>query len=211
MPVIDHIDPVNRDIYLHSDTVGVELEPMDIYTEMRTLRRTDETVRPFDIFLTAKGKDSKGTGKYTERYVVCNLGTRIIPYDTSQNLRVIGTIITDDGQEGTACFDRSPLSPTSRVDIDYVPPQVEVIEINTGSGITQQDKDDITAGVWAEIMEAGVSYEIAMRRFAAILAGKVSGAGTGTEVFRDMADLVDRVTSIVDENGNRTSVTFNDS
>lgn len=209
MPVIDHIDPINRDIYLHADTVGVDLEPMDIYREMRALRKSDETLRPFDVFLTAKGRDPKGGGKYTERYVVCNLGTRIIPYDTSQELTVVGTIITDDEQEGTACFDRTPLSPTTQVDINYVPKQVEVIEINTGSGITQQDKDDITAGVWAELMEAGLSYEVAMKAMASILLGKLSGAGTGTEAFRDLADILDRVISVCDENGNRSSVTIN--
>ena len=208
MPVIDHIDPVNRDIYLHADTVGVDLEPMDIYTEMRTLRRTIESLRPYDVFLSAKGRDPKGSGKFTERYVVCNQGTRIIPYDTTQILTVVGTIITDDEQEGVACFDRSPLSPTTQVDINYIPKQVEIIEVNTGSGITQQDKDDITAGVWQEVMDAGFSYEVAMKAMASVLAGKLSGAGTGTESFRDLADLIDRVISVCDENGNRTSVTI---
>lgn len=148
MPVIDHIDAVNRDIYLHADTVGGEVHPIDIYKEMRTLRRTDESLRNFDIFLEAKGNESKGGGKSTERYVICLDGTRIVPYDTSHVLTVTGTIITDDGQEGISCFDKSPLTITTSVDINYVPPQVEVIEINTGSGITEQDKNDIRDKVW---------------------------------------------------------------
>ena len=127
MPVIDHIDGPNRDIYLHSDTVGVDVHPMDIYREMRALRRTDETLRQFDVFLTAQGNLPKGGGKFTERYVICMGGTRIIPFDISHEITVIGVIITDDGQEGIACFDRSSLTATTIVDINYVPPQVEVV------------------------------------------------------------------------------------
>lgn len=135
MALIDHIDPVNRDIYLSADTVGINLNPIDVYKEMRTLRAADESLRKFAVFLEAKGRDPKGGGKYTERYVVEKSGTRIIPYGgTSHTLTVVGTIITDDGQEGIACFDRSPLSPTIRVDINYVPPQVEVLVV-TGDGL----------------------------------------------------------------------------
>lgn len=42
----------------------------------------------------------------------------------------------------------------------------------------------------------------------AVLLGKLSGAGTGTEVFRDMADAKDRVTATVDASGNRTAITL---
>lgn len=41
----------------------------------------------------------------------------------------------------------------------------------------------------------------------AVLGGKVSGAGTGTEVFRSPADDKDRVTATVDSSGNRTAIT----
>lgn len=41
-----------------------------------------------------------------------------------------------------------------------------------------------------------------------ILAGKVSGAGSGTETFRDLADTKNRVVSTVDVDGNRTAVTL---
>lgn len=45
------------------------------------------------------------------------------------------------------------------------------------------------------------------RLFAAVLIGKCSGAGTGTEVFRDIADTKARVTATVDGNNNRTAIT----
>lgn len=135
MPLIDTIDGPNRRIYLGIDSVSADVVPMDIYTEMRALRRTDENLRKYDLFLSGEGKVPKGGGSFTERYVICLDGTRIVPYDTSHTLVVISGIITDDGQQGIACFDRTPLSPATIVDIDYQPPQVEVIEIITGGGI----------------------------------------------------------------------------
>lgn len=148
MAIVDSVDGESRRIFLHSDSVGVDLHPIDIYKEVRALRRTDESLRKFDNFLEAKGNDPKGSGKFTERYVVCLDGTRIIPYDTTQVLNVIGTVITDDEQEGVACFDRTGLTITSRVDINYVPPQVEVIEVNT-AGVTP---NQIADAVWDEAL-----------------------------------------------------------
>lgn len=141
MAVIDYIDGLNRRIYLHADTANAITHPMDIYREMRILRRTNETLRKYDVFLRAYGNIKKTDTKNTERYVMEMDGTRIIPYDITSSITINGTIITDDGQEGLDCFDKSSL--VNCVDINYFPPQVEVIEVNTGSGITEQDKQDI--------------------------------------------------------------------
>ncbi len=143
MVLIDYIDGPNRNIYLHSSTVNTSIHPMDIYKEMRTLRKNDESLRKYDLFLSASGFEYKGGGKYTERLVKCLLGTRIIPYDADQELTITGVLITDDGQEGIACFDRSLLSPTTVVDINYVPPQVEVITVSGGSGLTTEEHNKL--------------------------------------------------------------------
>lgn len=65
----------------------------------------------------------------------------------------------------------------------------------------------IAAAVWATAVDGGLSAAMSMRLMNAVLGGKVSGAGTGTEKFRDPADTKDRVTSTTDANGNRTNVT----
>jgi len=150
MALIDHVDGLNRDVFLSADTVGMSIHPIDIYKELRTLRRVDLTLRNYTPFLIAKGNESKGSGKATERYVVCLNGTRIIPYNVSHTLTITGIIITDDGQEGIACFDRSPLSSTTRVDINYIPPQVEVVTVYVGgSALTQQQDLTLTATLQA--------------------------------------------------------------
>lgn len=52
------------------------------------------------------------------------------------------------------------------------------------------------------------SLAAALRYIAAICAGKISGAGTGTEIFKGLDGSTDRVTVSVDESGNRTGVTY---
>lgn len=139
MTIVASIDAGARRIYLHADTVGSSFHPIDMYKEVRTLRRLDESLRKYDNFMKASGNDPKGGGKFTERYVTLLLGTRIVPFDTSHELTVVGTVITDDGQEGISTFDRSPLTIGSEVAINYVPPQVEVIEVSVGSGLTPEE------------------------------------------------------------------------
>jgi hypothetical protein len=65
------------------------------------------------------------------------------------------------------------------------------------------------AEVWDEVLEGGYTAREIMRFNAAVLAGKVSGAGTGTEVFTGIDDSTTRITSTVDNDGNRSLVTRN--
>ena len=60
---------------------------------------------------------------------------------------------------------------------------------------------------WTEIIESGMSAAEVLRVIASVLAGEVSGAGTGTETFKGLDGATDRVISTVDSNGNRTAVT----
>jgi len=143
MAIISNIDWPNRRIYLHADTVNASVHPIDIYTEMRTLRKDDENLRKFDLFMSGHWKVPKGGWKFTERYAKLLDWTRIVPYDTTHELTITGTIITDDWQEWIACFDRTPLTSTSIVDINYVPPQVEIIELNWWGWLTNEEHDAV--------------------------------------------------------------------
>ena len=143
MAVIASVDGPNRRIYLHADTVGTTLHPIDIYREMRALRRTDETLRKFNLFMKMDGNIAKGGGKFTERYATLLEGTRIVPFDTNHDLTINGTLITDDGFEGISAFDRTPLSVNTAVNINYVPPQVEVIEVATGAVTPTEIRDAV--------------------------------------------------------------------
>ena len=146
MAVIDYIEPWTRRIYLSIETVGVDFQPMDAYKEMRTLRRTNEELRKADLFMKGLGKEPKIPGKFTERFVKLLDGALFVPYDANQALNVIGTVITDDGKEGIDCFDRTLLTATTHVDINYVPLQVEILEIATGG----TDPAAVATAVWSD-------------------------------------------------------------
>lgn len=74
---------------------------------------------------------------------------------------------------------------------------------------TQATADQIATAVWDKAIESGLSAEEILRIMASVLAGKVSGAGTGTETFLGLDGTTPRVISTVDNNGNRTNVTVN--
>jgi hypothetical protein len=50
----------------------------------------------------------------------------------------------------------------------------------------------------------GKSIQAALRYIAAVVAGKLSGAGTGTETVKGLDGSTDRATFTVDASGNRT-------
>jgi hypothetical protein len=60
----------------------------------------------------------------------------------------------------------------------------------------------------AGAIETGKSVRQALRIMAAVLAGKVSGAGTGTETFKGVDGATTRVTVTADASGNRTNVNY---
>lgn len=70
------------------------------------------------------------------------------------------------------------------------------------------DLNALAAAVHGYIIESGHSFEEVTRIMAAILAGKVSGAGTGTETFKGLDGVTDRVIVSVDQSGNRTDITL---
>ena len=148
MPVVSIVDYANKRIYLHSDTVGVDLDTMDVYREVRELRALDHQTpvphRSFKPMVIQGGNIPKTFTTKTAKYVQLLYGCRIIPFDANQSLRVIRDTFTDDGLDGRDCFDRSGLS--SNVDIDYDVDKIEVVEVNTGGTPTvwtEQDKLEV--------------------------------------------------------------------
>lgn len=59
------------------------------------------------------------------------------------------------------------------------------------------------------VIEGAYTLQDVLKIMAGVLAGKVSGGGSAQIVFRDLSDTLDRLTAVVDESGNRTTVTPN--
>jgi hypothetical protein len=80
-----------------------------------------------------------------------------------------------------------------------------------GSAMTLQSAErDAIAAALLDLGNAidGKTLRQALQIIASVLAGKVSGAGSGTETFRGLDDQHDRAVVTADTNGNRTNVTY---
>jgi len=141
MPLVASVDYQTKRIYLDIDTVDTTIDTLDIYREVRALRRTTEAHRAFLPMIVAGGNIEKIAGSnYTASYVQLLHGCRIVPYNTSHALKVIRDTFTDDGFAGRDCFDRLPLSETTHVDIDFEISQVEIRVVTTGgSALTPEE------------------------------------------------------------------------
>ena len=89
----------------------------------------------------------------------------------------VGTVIDNSG--GTAVIDTT----------DLVSPQ------------------SVASAVGDRTVESTYTSDQVMKIMASALAGKVSGAGSGTETFKGLDGSTDRIVSTVDSSGNRTAVT----
>ncbi|MGW8256759.1 MAG: hypothetical protein ACWGMZ_04665 [Thermoguttaceae bacterium] len=80
-----------------------------------------------------------------------------------------------------------------------------------GSAMTLESAErDAVATALLDLANAidGKTPRQALRIIAAVMAGKVSGAGSGMETFRSLDDANDRVVVTVDALGNRTNVAY---
>ncbi len=73
-------------------------------------------------------------------------------------------------------------------------------------GTAEIDLYTLTTAILSGVIEGTITVKESLRLMLATLAGKASGGGTGTLIFRDTTDSKDRITATVDINGNRTVV-----
>jgi hypothetical protein len=66
---------------------------------------------------------------------------------------------------------------------------------------------NIADAIHDEVVDGSVTFRESVRLQNSALAGKASGLGTTTAVFRDLADTKARITATVDSDGNRSAVT----
>ena len=103
-------------------------------------------------------------------------------------------------------------------------PEVDVTHFNGTAGTFASGRPEVNAShfagtayatalaaevdaVWDEQVDGTTTARQSMRLQNATLAGKASGLGTTTAVYRDLADTKDRISATVDADGNRTAVT----
>lgn len=73
---------------------------------------------------------------------------------------------------------------------------------------TELSPQNLATAVWDENLETNYAARELMRVITSALAGKISGAETSTVTIRDINDGKNRITAVVDGNGNRTTITL---
>jgi len=202
MPLVDTVDYPNRRIYLSADTLGISVQPVDVYKEVRALRQNTPDHRKFLPLISARGNEAVGPTNTPILTILAN-GARIVPFDASHTLTIGGTLVSiDENLAGPDLFDRAPLSAATDVDISYRPPQVEVIEVESPTAATE-----IATAVWSMVLEEAFTAQDMQRLILAAVAGKGGPDGSGVFRYRDAADTKDRIEATVDGQGVRTAVT----
>ena len=94
---------------------------------------------------------------------------------------------------------------TSAQLLDEIDTNVDSILADTGTdGVVLADS--AITSIFSYVAEGALTFVQMFRVAYAVLAGKSSGGGTSTIVFRDVADGVNRVSTTVDGDGNRTAI-----
>lgn len=201
MPLVQSVDYPNKRIYLSADTLGLSVQPVDVYKEVRELRQTTADHRKFLPLISARGNEQAGPTNTPVLTILAN-GARIVPFDVTHTLTIGGTIVSiAENLAGPDLFDRAPLSPATQVDVSYQPPQVEVIEVEAPTAAT-----DIADAVWQRVIEDTLTGENIMRLLLAATTG--AGGPNGSRFEYSSADGTKvRVGADVTAQGVRSNVT----
>jgi hypothetical protein len=157
----------------------------------------------------SRGFDQYGQEKFqsVDFNLLASMGWRFVLSNYPHETRFIGNLYSDSAAE---LFDYARIT--------SIPPPIPRYEgaadlltyqIVTGSGLSVAQAEQLSEMYdLLSVIEDGYSHKDIMRILGSVLAGKVSGAGTGVEIFKGVDGLTDRVVSSVDANGNRASVTL---
>lgn len=173
----------------------------DVYSDWKVWATTGDNGKYAQAFLSIGG-DPIGGGLYAGSYYFLLNGWRIRPYEGDHTLTLIGNIF---GEGGAAII--TPTLGDYTVAVNTVTSsQAQGVATGGSSAPSANDNADALLDRLNAI-EQGLTPRQALRLMAAVLGAKVSGAGSGTEVFRNaIQDSKDRVTVTVDGSGNRTAV-----
>jgi len=173
----------------------------DIYSDWKEWQLIGDNSKYSQAFI-AIGGDPIGGGLYAGSYYFLTNGWKIRPDEVDHTLTLLGNIF---GEGGAAIITPTLGSYTVAVNV-VTSSQAQGIATSGSTAPTSTENADALLDRLNAI-ETGLTVRQTLRLITAVLGGKVSGAGTGSEVFRAADDSKDRVTVTVDSSGNRSNVT----
>jgi hypothetical protein len=167
-------------------------------------------------YATGTSLGSFGNVKY--RFIHAD-GYKIVVHDVNSTINNHASM--SKGIYTVAMYYGDQIQLANNATVDLINNKVDILQTEVGNIMDGFDisTDSLHAistavagvadGVLDATVEPGATVIQSLRLSNSVLGGKVSGAGTGIEKFRDLADTLDRVTSTVDNNGNRTTESYN--
>jgi hypothetical protein len=128
-----------------------------------------------------------------------DFGWRLRPFDLDQTINITGQMA---GQDPTLPL----IIPTvgGRTVLGFnVQPIAQVETITTGSGVTQQDKDDIENQIFGRVVESTFTFEQVMRLLGALAAGDITQQLDGSYVIKGLDDATSRILGELGPNNGR--------
>ena len=181
---------------------GNSVSVQDVYSRWKDWLLLSDNSKWPQAFLGVGGEDIDVlAGTKIPLYAFLTNGWRLRPREATHTLAITTGVLLVEG--GGDPFVKTLGSFIVR--INYQQP-VQAITVATGGG-GGASANDIAIAVWAAVVDGSITAQESIRLMNSVLGGRVSGAGSGTERFRDIANTKDRIISTVDSGGNRTNVT----
>ena len=136
-------DPVNKLIILKPGVTAIDVE-IDLYSDAKEEWLADEELNKYKFPFRVVGGDTTEGEQAIAGYFYLKYGWRVRPQEANHLLTITGILLVDGGGD--------PFVNTLgnyNVRIKYVIP-LQAVKVITGSGITEQDKQDIADRVLDE-------------------------------------------------------------
>ncbi len=143
---VSRLDIINKIIFIKASVVT--FHPVsDVYSEVRSIRRVDESVRKMDNPVSSQGNEPAGSN-FTPRRAVLNSGWRLgIEFTTNWTLSISGEMISDDGFAGAQLVKLDYMPEGVSALINYTPPSSEVVTVETTTAVVTGDLASVEAKI----------------------------------------------------------------
>ena len=194
-------DGANKLIIVNPGTTTLNIR-VDVYSAWILWLAIDNNSK-YLLALRYSGLDPIPGGSTGDTYFLINGWKLQCDFTTIQ---ISGVLFSDN--YGTAYYTYANIPQYAAAVSSIVNTVTSLQNIVTGDLSTVSTATQNAAAVWSQVLE-GLTAEQMVRIMMSVLSGKVSGAGTGTESFRNIADTADRVVVSTTTAGNRTAVVLN--
>jgi hypothetical protein len=126
-------------------------------------------------------------------------GWRIKPFEADHTINIQGQLAAQDPTLQLT----TPTTGGFTVLGFNVQPVAQVNTVTSGSGVTQQDKDDIENQIFSRVVESSFTFEQVMRLLGALAAGDIIQQPDGSYVIKGLDDTTNRILGELSSNNGR--------